>query len=65
MNATTLNPAARYQSRPKPFLRAPIQSLRMLQKGQHRGLQMIREIIGSDTLALVSMLVMFLACLFI
>ena len=69
MNATTLNPAGQYPAaqyrRPKPFLRAPIQNLRMLQKGQHRGLQMIREIIGSDTLALVSMLVMFLACLFI
>ena len=30
-----------------------------------KSLLMIREIMGSDTLALVSMLVMFLACLFI
>lgn len=38
-------------------------SSRLQSRAKH--LLMIRQIIGSDTLALVSMLVMFLACLFI
>jgi hypothetical protein len=38
-------------------------SSRLHTRAKH--LLMIREIIGSDTLALVAMLVMFLACLFI
>ena len=38
-------------------------SSRLQRRAKH--LLMIRQIIGSDTLALVSMLVMFLACLFI